>query len=180
MFTVSDSGYTNDILSIEYVKHFAKHATRSPQYAWQLLVCDGYESHSTKSIIRICNQECTILCILPAHTSHFLQPLGVSVFHMLKHYHSEAIDEATRTGCYDYNKLEFLAALPRAREQAFRSETFKAGFWKTQLWPCQPDIVLQKLFDRHRKLKAQLLGDEEEILDHLSQGSHSDEDDFIR
>jgi hypothetical protein len=71
-----------------------------------------------------------------------MQPLGVAVFQPYKHWHSQAIDTATRIGCVNFNRIEFLAAFETFRQQALKSNTIRAGFEKTGLWPWQPDHVL--------------------------------------
>ena len=62
-----------------------------------------------------------------------------------KHFHAAAIDAATRTGCPDSNKLEFLAALTSIREQTFKKTTVLSAFRQTGLIPFNPEIVLSKL-----------------------------------
>jgi len=71
--------------------------------------------------------------------------LDVVVFQPLKHYHAEAIDKATRTGCSDFNKLEFLSAITSIREQAFKESTIISSFRRTCLIPYNPAIVLSRL-----------------------------------
>ena len=75
---------------------------------------------------------------LPPHTT---QPLDVVVFQPYKHFHAEAIDAATRTGCSDFNKLEFLTALSSIREQTFKKTTVLSAFRQTGLIPFNPEIV---------------------------------------
>jgi hypothetical protein len=69
----------------------------------------------------------------------------VVVFQPYKHYHAEAVNNATRTGCSDFNKLEFLAAITSIRRQAFKPSTILSTFRKTGLIPYNPEIVLKRL-----------------------------------
>ena len=64
------------------------------------------------------------------------------VFQLLKHYHAEAVDQATLTGCSNFNKVEFLSAIGSIREQAFKPMTIISSFRKTGLIPYNPDKVL--------------------------------------
>jgi hypothetical protein len=141
----SDTGYTNDVLSIEWLKHWELHSRKTQVGAKRLLVMDGYGSHCTFEFIEYCNQHGVIPFSLPPHMSHLMQPLDVTVFQPYKHWHSEAIDAAIRTGCTDFNRVEFLAAFETFRRQALKSSTIKAGFEKTGLWPWQPEHVLRKI-----------------------------------
>ena len=74
-----------------------------------------------------------------------LLSFDVVVFQPYKHFHAGAIDAATRTGCSDFNKLEFLAALTSIREQTFKKTTVLSAFRQTGLIPFNPEIVLSKL-----------------------------------
>ncbi|PWW79745.1 hypothetical protein C7212DRAFT_157020 [Tuber magnatum] len=67
------------------------------------------------------------------------------VFQPLKYYHVEAIDQATRTSCSDFNKVEFLPAITSIRQQVFKRSTILSAFHKTGLILCNPDLVLSHL-----------------------------------
>jgi hypothetical protein len=79
------------------------------------------------------------------HSTHLLQPLDVGCFQPYKHWHSEAVDAATRSGCTSFNKVEFLAAIDSIRRQTFKRTTIRSGWQKTGLVPYNPDVVLRKL-----------------------------------
>ena len=67
------------------------------------------------------------------------------VFQPLKHYHRKAVEQATRTRCEVFNKLEFLAAIKTIRKQTFKYQTIKSAFRATGIWPLNPNIVIDKL-----------------------------------
>ena len=142
---ISESGYTNDILTLDWLHHFDRFSSQRQIGSYRLLVLDGYGSHCTKEFIDYCDEHRIIRFCLPPHATHLLQPLDVVVFQPLKFYHSEAIEEATRTGCSDFNKVEFLSAIGSIREHAFKRTTILSAFRKTGLIPYNPDIVLSKL-----------------------------------
>ena len=82
---------------------------------------------------------------LPAHTTHLLQPLDVVVFQPLKHWHSEAVNEAMQTGDENFTKLEFLAAFNSFRTKAFKKSTILSAWKATGLLPRDNSIVLNKI-----------------------------------
>ncbi|KAF8251780.1 DDE-domain-containing protein, partial [Wilcoxina mikolae CBS 423.85] len=110
-----------------------------------LLLLDGYGSHCTKEFLDFCDDHYIIPFCLPPHTTHLLQPLDVVCFQPYKYFHAEAVDAATRTGCSDFDKLEFLTALTSIRQQIFKLTTVLSAFHQTGLIPFNPDIVLSKL-----------------------------------
>ena len=142
---LSESGYSNDKLALEYIKHFDRFTRRSILGVYRLLICDRFGSHHTREFIEYAEQQKIILFGLPSYSTHLLQPLDVVVFQPLKHYHRKAVEQATRTGCEAFNKLEFLAALETIRKQTFKNQTIKSAFRTTGIWPFNPKIVIEKL-----------------------------------
>jgi hypothetical protein len=63
-----------------------------------------------------------------SHTTHFLQPLDVVCFQPYKHFHAEAIDAVTCTGCSDFDKFKFLIPLSSIREEIFKKTTVLSVF----------------------------------------------------
>jgi hypothetical protein len=81
----SASGYSNDEISLEWLKHFDRHTTKSAIGKYRLLILDGHGSHHTYEFIRYCEANNIIPFGLPPHLTHLLQPLDVVVFQPLKH-----------------------------------------------------------------------------------------------
>ena len=40
-----------------------------------------------------------------------MQLLDVAIFSLSKRFHKQALEKAIRSSCYDFNKVEFLAAI---------------------------------------------------------------------
>jgi DDE superfamily endonuclease len=110
-------------------------------------LCDSYGSHITREILEFCEKKQIHLFCLPPHTSHILQPLDVVLFQPFKHYHGKVVDYATRTGCGDFNKLEFLAAIGSIRQQTFKKNSILSSFRECGLVPYRPHVVLAKVWE---------------------------------
>ena len=67
-----------------------------------------------------------------------------------KHYRAGAIDAATRIGCTDFNKLEFLSAITAIRNKAFKYTTISA-FWQTGLIPFNPATKRREILKAAQK-----------------------------
>jgi gamma-glutamylcysteine synthetase len=63
----------------------------------------------------------------------------------MKHYHKMALDNAIHTGCYNFNKVEFLAAIRQIRQKAFKRTTIIHAWRDTGLVPYNPEVVLSKI-----------------------------------
>jgi hypothetical protein len=144
---LSDTGYSNDELSFEYMKHFERQSRRSRVGAHRILICDGYKSHFTQELLTFCEFHLIHVFTLPPHTSYILQPLDVVLFQPYKHWHAQAVDQATRKGCSKFDKLKFITAIQSIRKMTFKRGSILAGFRECGLVPYNPAIVLQKVKD---------------------------------
>jgi hypothetical protein len=69
-----------------------------------------------------------ISIFMPPHSSHLLQPLDVGCFAVLKRSYGHLADQQSRMGINHIHKLDFLAAYPRAREDAFQAKGIQNAF----------------------------------------------------
>ncbi|RPB01258.1 hypothetical protein L873DRAFT_1677297, partial [Choiromyces venosus 120613-1] len=137
----SESGYSNDELSMKWLAHFELHSLVRQAGTHHLLLLDGFDSQCTKQLIDFGNEHQIIIFCLPPHTSHLLQPLNVVFFHPYKYYHVEA---ATHTGCEEFEKLQFLDKIDPIHQQTFTPSTIHSTFWATGLIPYNSDTVISK------------------------------------
>ncbi len=95
VFGVSDTGYSNNELSYDWLQHFQVASARRQKGTHRLLLFDGNASHCTYEFVQYCDQHQVVVFCLPPHATHFFQPLNVVLFQPYKHHHAEAIDQAT-------------------------------------------------------------------------------------
>ena len=145
--TTAPTGYSNDWISLEWIKHFDKHTRQSREGGWRMLILDGYGSHHTMEFLSYCWENNILPLGLPSHTTHLLQPLDVCVFQPLKHWHSEAIREAINMGAESFTKRDFLAAFNGFRTKAFKKSTVLHAWRNTGHWPYNPDLILDPLYE---------------------------------
>ncbi|KAL2125756.1 hypothetical protein VTI74DRAFT_2848 [Chaetomium olivicolor] len=148
---LSASGYSNDEISLEWLKHFDRHTKKSAIGKSRLLILDGHGSHHTYEFIRYCEANNIIPFGLPPNLTHLLQPLDVVVFQPLKHYHAKALDILVRDGLINITKIEFLSIIQGVRRQAFKRSTILSAFRKTGIFPFNPHTVLQVVQERQTR-----------------------------
>jgi hypothetical protein len=142
---VSENGWTNDELGLQWIQHFHQHTQHTRNGRWRLLIFDGHGSHQTAQFREFClKQEILTLC-MPPHSSHILQPLDVSCFGPLKKAYGHQIENKLRLGINHITKQEFLPAFFTAHQQVMTSETITSGFRATGLVPLDPERVLSNL-----------------------------------
>jgi len=95
--------------------------------------------------LEFCFENNIILCRLPSHTSHKLQPCDVSVFAPLKAAYRDQVDRLERGGVNTIGKQHFTSLYSPARGRAFTSKNIKAGFAACGLFPFNPERVLRDI-----------------------------------
>jgi len=92
---VSENGWTNDQLSLFWVKEiFYKHTHACAIEKYWLLILDDYKSHITPEFNQFCTQNIIILLYMLFHSSHLLQPLDVGCFAPLKKAYRQKVKKA--------------------------------------------------------------------------------------
>jgi hypothetical protein len=75
---VTDNGWFNDMMVMNYIKYFNKYT--EPIGDYRLLILDRYGSHATFQFRKYAHDNKIILLYLPAYTTHRLQLLDVGIF----------------------------------------------------------------------------------------------------
>lgn len=74
-FGAAESGWSNSVFLLQYLQsHFVKHVLGGLDES-VLLLFDGHRSHVSVAAVEWANEHNIVLHILPAHTSHILQPM---------------------------------------------------------------------------------------------------------
>jgi hypothetical protein len=130
LILLSESGYSNDQLAIEWLEHFITHTGSTLDSEHKLLLLDSHPSHLT-SAFNIRAHECNILIYaFPSHLTHILQPLDVGILQPYKHWHIEAVHSAIRNLDLEYTLRSFMRDLSKIREQTFKELTITHAFVK--------------------------------------------------
>jgi hypothetical protein len=92
-YVCSESGYSNSKISLEWLKRvFNTQTKEQANQKPRVLICDGFGTHKTLKVLEFCFENNIILCRLPSHTSHKLQPCDVRVFAPLKAAYCDEVD----------------------------------------------------------------------------------------
>ena len=145
-YACSESGYTDSKISLEWLTHIFDPQKRERANGQpRVLICDGFGTHETLEILEFCFENQIILCRLPSHTSHWLQPCDKAIFAPLKSAYRERVDRLERGGVNTIGKEHFTSLYSPARETAFTPKNIKAGFAACGLVPFNPDRVLREI-----------------------------------
>lgn len=145
-FAHSKSGYNDSVISLYWIKHVFDPQTKAlAGNKPRLLISDGFGTHESLEILEFCYENCIILCRLPSHTSHKLQPCDVGVFSSLKTAYRGQAELLDRGGANTIGKQHFTYLYSRARDEALTRRNILSGWSKTGLRPFNPERVLASI-----------------------------------
>lgn len=143
-FACSKKGYMNSDINLEWMQKVFEPSTRERANGRpRILISDGFETHESLDVLKFCFENNIVLCRLPSHTSHKLQPCDVSVFGPLKTAYREQVEHLERRGANAVNKEHFVLLYRRARDVALTARNIRSGWSKAGLFPFNPSRVLE-------------------------------------
>ena len=145
LFARSDTGFTNDKLTLVWLKHFNKFTKNQTKGRYRILIFDGYGSHVTQDFIHYCWENYIRPFQLPAHTTHLTQPLDVGAFQSYKHNFKQCIWREVFYSATTISKTDFFSFFQTFSNKTFTAKLCKSAFKKTGLIPYNPAIVLDKM-----------------------------------
>ena len=79
------SGFINDQVVIEFLKHLIMHTDAGPCSEWKLLLMNNHGSHETAEFVKLANENHILSYPLIPYLTHCMQPLDVGVFQPYKY-----------------------------------------------------------------------------------------------
>jgi hypothetical protein len=145
VISVSDNGWTNNELGLEWLKHFDSHTKRRTVGSRRLLIIDGHESHDSLQFQNYCKENKIVTLCMPPHSSHLLQPLDVGCFAPLKKAYGRQAELLIRQGINHITKIEFLPCFKAAFKSDITNSNIQGSFRGAGLVPFDPEVVISKL-----------------------------------
>lgn len=140
----SENGYNDSKISLEWLTRVSDPQTKGlANRKPRVLICDGFGTHETLEILEFYLENNIILCRLPSHTSHKLQPCDVGPFAPLKTAYRDQVERLNRGGVDIVGKEHFTSLYKPARERALTKRNIQAGWAATGLFPFNPERVLR-------------------------------------
>ena len=139
----TQSGWINEDLFIEYLKHFIHHV-RCSETNKVLLILDNHDSHISLQAIDLAKENGIVMLTLPPHTSHRLQPLDRSVYGPFKTAFNRAMDGWLRSNpgrtvtIYEIPQL-----VNEAHMAAITPANSMSGFKSTGIYPYNRQIFTE-------------------------------------
>lgn len=107
-FAHSENGYNDSTISLEWLTRVFDPQTKGlANQKPRVLICDGFGTHETLEVLEFGFENNILLCRLPSHTSHKLQPCDVGVFAPLKMAYRDEVERLYRGGLDIVGKEHF-------------------------------------------------------------------------
>jgi hypothetical protein len=145
-FGFSENGYNDSKINLEWLTRVFDPQTREIANGKpRVLISDGFATHETLEVLEFCFANNIILCRLPSHTSHKLQPCDISVFGPLKTAYRDQVERLNRGGVDTIGKQHFTYLYQPARDRAITKRNILAGWAAAGLFPFNPARVLRSM-----------------------------------
>ena len=139
---VTGSGYSNSAAFQEFLKsHFLKYVQRGNDDQIVLLILDGHKCHVNVPVLEWAETHNIELFVLPAHTSHLLQPLDVVCFGPLQNIYDNECHKFIHSSPYSSISNNVAKLLSEAYEHALSVPNIKSAFRRTGIYPLNPFII---------------------------------------
>lgn len=133
LYACSESGFTDSYISLQWlIRVFDPQTKERANKKPRMLIWDGFGTHETLEVLEFCFENNIILCRMPSHTSHKLQPCDVAVFSPLKAAYREQVERMERGGVNTIGKQHFTYLYSPARERTLTKKNILAG-WRGKL-----------------------------------------------
>jgi len=144
-YACSKTGYTDTGINLYWIRNVFDSQTKVQANGRpRLLISDGFGTHESLELMKFCYENHIILCRLPSHISHKLQPCDVGIFGPLKSAYREQVERLYRGGAGTVDKRHFTYLYDRARQQAITRRNIISGWSKCRLFPFNPKKLLKE------------------------------------
>ena len=139
--TVSDSGWSNSSVFRDYLEgHFLKYVPGGASEPIVLLL-DGHKSHVSVGLTEWAMQHNIFIFVLPAHTSHILQPMDVAIFGPFQKIYNALCHKFIRTTSATICRYNVCELACKAYSKALSSDNLQSAFRKTGICPFDKDAI---------------------------------------
>jgi DDE superfamily endonuclease len=145
-YTCFPKGYSNTAIILDWYRQvFDPETKQRANGRPRVLINDGFGPHECFEVQQFCRGNNIILCQLPSHTSHKLQPCDVSIFAPLKTAYRNLVEDVCSKGVKIIGKQHFTLLYDQARRAALTPSNIKSAWAKVGLYPFDPDRVLRDI-----------------------------------
>ena len=138
---MSEKGWSNSLIFQEYLtSHLVKFIPQGDGFT--LILYDGVKSHISAPLVKWARKKNIILMVLPAHTSHILQPLDVGCFGSMKNtYYSLCRDFMKNHIGQIITRYDICSLSCKAYAKSVTVASAVSAFRNSGIYPYNPTII---------------------------------------
>jgi len=145
-YACSPKGYSNTTIILDWYRQvFDPETKQRANGRPRVMINDGFGPHECLEVQQFCRDNNIILCQLPSHTSHKLQPCDVSLFGPLKTAYRDLVEDMCSKGVKNIGKQHFTLLYDQARCAALTPANIESAWAKVGLFKWDPDRVLRDI-----------------------------------
>ena len=145
-FAVSESGYMDDELGLQYIKeHFDPYTRNACKSEYpdkvgdsppRCLIVDGHSSHIAWRVVQYALDHNIHMICLPSKSTHLLQPLDVGCFGVLQRTYEKNLSGWLQQNPFSViSKPVFLEILQKTRNEVYTVDCIVGVWRKSNCWP---------------------------------------------
>ena len=143
--TVTETGWSNYQVFRAYLQeHFIKFSPQRQPGQHMLVLLDGHKSHVSMDLIEWAKSKEIILFILPAHTSHVLQPLDVGCYGPFQKIYNSLCHKFIRSSSGCISRSDVCSLASKAYCKAFNPENLHSAFKRTGISPLNRHVITEE------------------------------------
>jgi len=144
---VSEKGYSTNLVFPNMIRKVFTPIRAAAGSAPILLLMDNHKSHVCLETMRACKELQITVCMLPANTTHFIQPADNNINGNYKKtlYESILKDYNSQLKKKNVHDLAAMAkAIKKAAEEALTPKVIISSFANTGIWPFNRNLILKR------------------------------------
>ena len=139
LYGLSQNSWTSSQQFYGWFQHFLEYA---PQKRPLLLLLDGHSAHHCPETIKLAAENNIVICALPPHTTHILQPLDRGCFAPLKMaWKQECHEFYTKNPGRVVTRLDFTRLFAKAWYKAMTAQNIINSFKVTGVYPFNREVI---------------------------------------
>ncbi|XP_065941319.1 uncharacterized protein [Magallana gigas] len=138
---VTESGWSNSVIFLQYLQSHFVHYVSGGLDEPVLLLLDGHRSHVSVAAVEWAKEHNIVLHVLPAHTSHSLQPMDVGCYGPLQKIYNNLCHQKMRATSTVITKQDVCALACQAYSKALSAQNLQFAFRKCGIYPFNADVV---------------------------------------
>ena len=118
-----------------------------------MLLLDGHSTHLQLPFLDYCDKARIIIGLLPAHSTHLIQPLDVGCFGPLSQAYSKALEEmqSSLPLASGIIKADFWRLFEHSWTVSLTKKNITGAFEATGIYPFRPKKVLDRIPERPKE-----------------------------